>query len=503
MIEYLIAIVVILCVGNIIANYNEKARLMKKIPGPTIRFIVGNALEIVNMSAVDVMALGRNYARKFKGIYRFWAFPIGAVNLYNPEDIEVILSNMKYNEKSGLYSFLKPWLGNGLLLSKGDLWQERRKILTPAFHFNILKQFSIIIEENTQRLVEALERNVGKSVDILPILSEYTLNSICETAMGTQLNKETTNEGRSYKEAIYELGQMFFQRFINLILYSDIIFYSTALGKKLKKHMHNLHSFTRRVINDRKEYINKYGTNLPDHNDNEEEFVYKKKRKTAMLDLLIAAEKDGLIDNAGIQEEVDTFMFEGHDTTASGLTFCLMLLANHKDVQDKIVAELNEIFGDLTRPANMNDLSKMRYLECCIKESLRLYPPVHFISRNLSESIKLGNYTLPGGIFCHIHIYDLHRREDLFKNANEFNPDRFLPENSVGRHPYSYIPFSAGPRNCIGQKFAMMEMKLAISEILREFELVPGTRPSDIVLVADLILRNNGPVNITFIKRLQ
>lgn len=128
--------------------------------------------------------------------------------------------------------------------------------------------------------------------------------------MGTQLNKETSSEGRLYKEAIYDLGQMFFDRFINVLLYSDFIFYSTALGKKLKKHMNNLHSFTRRVINDRREYINRYGLNTPDPNEYDDEIVYKKKRKTAMLDLLLAAEKDGLIDSAGIQEEVDTFMFE-------------------------------------------------------------------------------------------------------------------------------------------------------------------------------------------------
>lgn len=502
MIAYFLAIIVFLCVLHLLFNYNEKARLLRKLPGPKDDFIIGNALVISNISAVTIMKLGREYAQKFSGIYRFWAFPFGAVNLYSPGDIEIILSNMKYHEKSGIYSFLRPWLGNGLLLSKGNLWQERRKILTPAFHFNILKQFSIILAENSQRLVETLESKVGKPIDVVPVLSEYTLLSICETAMGTQLNKETSYESRCYKTAIYELGQMFFQRFINLFLYSDFIFYSTALGKKLMTHLNVLHSFTKRVINDRKEYIDKYGISIPDLNDNDE-YVYKKKRKTAMLDLLIQAEKDGLIDNVGIQEEVDTFMFEGHDTTASGLTFCLMLLANHKDVQDKIIEELDEIFGDSTRPADMNDLSKMRYLDCCIKESLRLYPPVHFISRSIDEPIKLSNYDIPPGIFCHVHIYDLHRREDLFPNASKFDPERFLPENCVGRHPYAYIPFSAGPRNCIGQKFAMMEMKSAVAEILRRFELLPVTRPSDIVLSADLVLRNDGPVNVTFVKRIK
>ncbi|KAJ2947943.1 hypothetical protein O0L34_g9735 [Tuta absoluta] len=222
-----------------------------------------------------------------------------------------------------------------------------------------------------------------------------------------------------------------------------------------------------------------------------------------MLDLMLLSEEEGEIDRQGIQEEVDTFMFEGHDTTASGLTYCLMLLANNKDVQNKIVAELDEIFGDSDRPATIEDFSKMKYLECCIKESLRLYPPVPFVSRLIDDEVKLSVASVPAGTYCHIHIYDLHRQEKYFKNAIQFDPDRFLPENSFGRHPYSYIPFSAGPRNCIGQKFAMMELKSCVAAILRNFVLEPVTRESEVVFIADLVLRNEGPVSIKFVPRRQ
>nr|ADE05575.1 cytochrome P450 4M1 [Manduca sexta] len=499
---YLFAIIVILCVIHIIFNYNASARLLRRIPGPPDRFIVGNSPELL-LSSVELMKLPRKYAERWakSGICRFWTFPWAAVMIYDPKDIEIVLSGMKHHEKSVIYKFLSPWLGDGLLVSAGEKWQHRRKILTPAFHFNILRQFSVILEENSQRLVERLEKTVGQPIDVTPILSEFTLNSICETAMGTQLNKETTGAGKAYKDAIYELGQILVQRFISFHLYSDIIFFSTSLGRKLKKHLNALHRFTERVISDRKDYLDYFGLNFGDEIVDDDKFIYKKRKKTAMLDLLIAAERDGEIDSQGIQEEVDTFMFEGHDTTASGLTFCFMLLANNKHIQDKIVAELDDIFGDSTRPANMEDFAKMRYLECCIKESLRLYPPVHFISRNINEPVKLNNYEVPGGTSCFVFIYDLHRRSDLFKNPSVFDPDRFLPENSVGRHPYSYIPFSAGPRNCIGQKFAIMEMKSAVSEVLRKYELRPVTRPSDIEFIADIVLRNSGPVEVTFVKR--
>ncbi|XP_075973822.1 cytochrome P450 4C1-like [Anticarsia gemmatalis] len=501
---YLVVTILFLCLLEYVLNYNEKALLMKKIPGPKNHFILGNALAIM-VSPVEIMKAGRRFAKTWKeGIYRFWMCPMAAVNIFNPEDIETITSTIKHNEKSALYVLLSPWLGEGLLLSKGTKWQERRKILTPTFHFNILRQFFEVMEENSYQLVESLGKTAGETIDIVPYITECTLQTICETAMGTKLNDKTTQGAKPYKQAMKDLVQVMYQRATKIPLYSDFIFYLSPLGRKQSKLLKIVHDFTGRVIQDRTEYIQKYGINYGDDTANNDDDIYvyrEKKKKIAMLDLLITAADDGLIDKQGIQEEVDTFMFEGHDTTAAGLTFCLMLLANHKEVQDKIFAELNEIFGDYKGPIKVEDLNKMKYLECCIKESLRLYPPVHFISRNLKEPVVLSNYEVPAGVFCHIHIFDLHRREDIYPNPLEFKPERFFPENSKGRHPYAYLPFSAGPRNCIGQKFALMELKCVVAAVLRQFELIPVTRPSDVEFVADLVLRNNGPVQLKCVKR--
>ncbi|XP_053613653.1 cytochrome P450 4C1-like [Plodia interpunctella] len=498
----LVVAALLLCVVHVLINYSKKARMMRKIPGPKETFLIGNALDII-VSPVELFALGRKYANTWKNLYRFWAYPLSAVNIYNPEDIEVIISTMKYNEKSQVYSFLKPWLQDGLLLSHGAKWQQRRKILTPAFHFNILREFYVVLEENSDRLVSRLERHVGEELDVVPVMSEFTLNSICETAMGTQLSEETSLSAKRYKGAILALVTVVFERFIKMPYYFDTIFNLSPLGKQQQKYIDTIRDFTKKVIHSRKLYWekNKFDINNFTEEGSQDLFMNKRRKKTAMLDLLIAAEKEGLIDETGIQEEVDTFMFEGHDTTASGLTFCLMLLANNKDKQDKIVQELHEIFGQSLRSATIDDLSKMKYLECCIKESLRLYPPVHFISRNLNETVQLSNYTVPPGTLCHIHVYDLHRRGDLYKDPEKFDPDRFSPENCIGRHPYAYIPFSAGPRNCIGQKFAMLEMKLVVSALLREYQLYPVTTPADIKISADLVLRNSGPVSVRFEKR--
>lgn len=127
--------------------------------------------------------------------------------------------------------------------------------------------------------------------------------------MGTQLGDDTT-EAKSYKNAIYDLGSIFYERLVRIYLYVDFLFYLTPWGRKQKKHLKAVHSFTENVIEQRKEYIEKNGINFNEQLDDDDSFVYKKKKKTAMLDLLISAEKDGLIDREGINEEVDTFMFE-------------------------------------------------------------------------------------------------------------------------------------------------------------------------------------------------
>ncbi|RVE46477.1 hypothetical protein evm_008887 [Chilo suppressalis] len=497
----LVSTVSILIFLHLLFNSSEKARLIKKIPGPCDYFIIGNLLEYIT-TPVKIFGVTRRAANTWKGIYRFWSCNIGAINILSPDHIEAIISTTKYNSKSVVYDFLQPWLQDGLLLSDGTKWQQRRKILTPAFHFSILQRFCLTIEENSRRMVDSLDKIADETIDVVPLMSEFTLNSICETAMGTRFSEEMADAGVSYKAAIHSIGKTVVKRVTNLIMHPKFVFNHSAVGIEQNKSIEIVQKFTKKVINERKAFIEQYGVeNLDDDIDQYEFNMNSKRKRTAMLDLLIQAQKDNLIDDRGIQEEVDTFMFEGHDTTACGLIYCLMLLSHHQQIQDKIFVELNTIFGDSDRNASYDDLSKMRYLECCIKESLRLYPPVPFIGRRITESTTLDGYKIPSGVFCHVHIYDLHRRAELFPDPLKYDPDRFLPENCVGRHPYAYIPFSAGPRNCIGQKFAMMEMKSSLSAILRRFVLKPVTQPWELCLAADLVLRSTKPIYVTFEKR--
>nr|CAD7427360.1 unnamed protein product [Timema monikensis] len=218
------------------------------------------------------------------------------------------------------------------------------------------------------------------------------------------------------------------------------------------------------------------------------------KKRLAFLDLLIAlSEKDGSLSDADIREEVDTFMFEGHDTVSTAITWALYLIGIHKDIQDKLVEELDDIFHGSDRPATWTDLNNMKYMEMTIKEALRIYPSVPVFARETTSIVQLEKYTIPKGVEILFFPYVIHRNPKVFPEPNKFNPDNFLPDRIQSRHPFSYVPFS--------QRFALLEEKAIISSILRRFKL-ESVQPKELKILLDLILKPLDPIKIKITERL-
>lgn len=226
----------------------------------------------------------------------------------------------------------------------------------------------------------------------------------------------------------------------------------------------------------------------------DEDFDIGAKKHMALLDLLLQASVDGKpLSNEDIREEVETFMFEGHDTTTSGTSFALYVISRHPEVQEKLFSEIREVIGDdKTLAPSYTQLQNLHYLECVIKESMRLYPPVPIIGRYFKEDTDLSKFfyktlkkifhfspfsldgtIIPGDCHLNVPLFVVLRDPDYFQNPNDFKPERFSLENPENIYPFAYTPFSAGPRNCIGQKYAMLEMKSVISKVLRHYELLP------------------------------
>lgn len=170
-------------------------------------------------------------------------------------------------------------------------------------------------------------------------------------------------------------------------------------------------------------------------------------------------------------------------------------------MQEKIFEELESIFSGSDRPTVLEDLHAMKYLERVIKEVMRLYPPVPSIGRILSEDVQLDQYFLPKGTPIKVFIYFLHRDPRFFPEPEKFDPDRFLPENTASRHPYAYIPFSAGARNCIGQKFAMYEAKTLLSSVIRNFKITSVENRDELSLISEIILRTHNGINVKLERR--
>nr|QST15029.1 CYP4BY5 protein [Diaphanosoma celebensis] len=450
-------------------------RLVSRIPGPKGLPFIGNILDAACQPTEWLLKCMVHWVRRYGPIYKGWIGGHPVVVISSPELMEPILTSQRQIAKADEYSFLRLWLGDCMFLTTGDRWRTRRRLLTPAFHFQILNSFFDVFNERSQQLVADLARRAqqqpGQAFDVFPVMGKCALDIVCETSMGKQAVSSQESEG--YFNSLHRFTRLVQQRAERPWLRSDWIFRMSPLGRESQRCVDDLHRFTSRVIRDRRERINA-SKSLEEaclgNNNETQDDTYTPKERLAFLDLLLAAAANRAeLSDDDIREEVDTVMFAGHDTTAMAMTWFLHCVSKHPEVQRKLLDEVDAIFGDSDRPCTPQDVTRMKYLECCAKETLRLYPSVPGILRNLTEDVNIGKYTIPAGASVALMIYGMHHHPDIYPEPEEYKPERFLPENCVGRHPYAFIPFSAGPRNCIGQKYGMIEIKVVLSTLLRHF----------------------------------
>ena len=426
----------------------------------------------------------KDLRNEFGNVVKFYSGRTAKIFLFGAEGAEKVLSSSSHIRKGYHYRFTCPWLGQSLLTSTGSRWHKHRKLLTPTFHFKILEDFLHTINDHSKTLVDGLSDTVGQTVDLYDIMRLCTLDIICETAMGVTVTSQN-NKNSEYIKAIHETTVLLFQRIISPWVYNDWIYDKTAAGKKFKKNVECLKGFTKQIIQKRRGEMNEM-SRIIDADD------FRTKRKTSFLDLLLiqSTENGSVLTDQDIEDEVETFMFAGHDTTAANISLTLFLIALNKDVQQKCQNEQSNIFGSSNRAATSGDLASMRYLASCIKESLRLYPSVPSIGRVTGEQLEIEGHIIPPGTEITLHIMMLHRDSKYFPDPEKFDPDRFfITDDDKDRHPYAFTPFSAGLRNCIGQKFAMMEEKVVISNILRRFDMKAMIPLNDTLIAPELVLK--------------
>ncbi|XP_017093177.2 cytochrome P450 4d1 isoform X2 [Drosophila bipectinata] len=486
-----------LFLGILVLELLRFTRIMTNIPCPLPIPLIGNAYLFLGLTPAEACQRMADLAEKFGDTFGLFMGPRFSVMLFHPADVEQVLSSTRLLDKAHEYSFLGRWLNEGLLVSSGRKWHRRRKIITPAFHFRILDAYVEIFDRQSRRLVRELRRQQqDEGQEEFPLgeaMHLCTLDAICETAMGVSIDAQT-NADSEYVQAVKTISMVLHKRMFNIFYRFDLTYMLTPLARAEKKALNVLHQFTEKIIVQRREELIKGGG----QETAEADVDVGAKRKMAFLDILLQSTIDEKpLTNLDIREEVDTFMFEGHDTTSSALMFFFYNIATHPEAQKKCFDEIRSVVGDdKATPVTYELLNKLHYVDLCVKETLRLYPSVPLLGRKVLEDCEINGKLIPAGTNIGISPLYIGRREDLFSEPNAFKPERFDVVTSAEKlNPYAYIPFSAGPRNCIGQKFAMLEIKAIVANVLRHYDVsFVGDTSEPPVLIAELILRTKDPL---------
>ncbi|XP_018909245.2 cytochrome P450 4V2 [Bemisia tabaci] len=474
-------------------QFYKRFRKAEKIPGPPIEHRLLGHPSLALLEPKDIPKTVYQQYKEFGGIFRHWYAWVSFVFVAEANYAELYFTSKSLEEKADMYKLFHDWLGQGLITSNGALWHERRKLITPAFHFNVLNALHETLVQNAIALVQKLREHPKESpLNIYTVMHLVALDNICESAMGIKIDA-LNNPKLDYIQAVEDAAHAIAIR-IGKPWFWNGLFYLTSTGRTLTSSLKKIFELAKKAILNSK---NKKTATTEEQRAGEDDGI-KVKRRLAFLDLLTEAHDSGTkpLSDEGLRDEVNTFIFAGHDTTATSLSFTLFLLGIHPDVQEKCYREMNDIFQGSDRKPTVDDLKAMKYLEQVIKESLRMYPSVPLISRKVKEDVQFGKYTIPEGATVALSIYCLHRDPKYFPNPNTFDPERFNSDNNTGRHPFAYVPFAAGVRNCIGQKFALMEEKIVVSYILRNFIIESLYGMDELELSFDLVLRSQKPLDV-------
>ena len=468
--SFLLLLVIWLNVPGTVWFVYRQWNAVRHIPGWPTHWLYGNLhqIRLTQETALTYRELVRKHGWK---ISRSWLGPFYAlVNIHHPDPLRKLMKEPKARD---VYDILLPWLGEGLLIAEGDKWHRNRHLLTPAFHFSILKPYVSIYSDCVQTLIKKWEATATKNepVKLFDTVSLLSLDIILQCAFSYKSDCQHSAAQKKYVRAVADLSVVVSERLMNPLYRINWLYWLTPHGRRMRRLCKLVHDHAEMVIKERKKAL---GLDKSHKITDTTTFLenISKSRKLDFLDILLTAmDEDGVgLTDLEIRNEVDTFMFEGHDTTTSGMCWTLYCLAKYPEHQEKVREEVRSVLMGREQ-LEYDDLKELKYTQWCIKEAMRLYPPVNIIFRQLGEDLEIEGHILPKGTRCSIPIRGIHTNPDVWPNPDEFDPLRFHPSNAEGRDPYAYLPFSAGYRNCIGQNFALNEEKLVVASLLNHFRL--------------------------------
>ncbi|SCX78277.1 Cytochrome P450 [Flavobacterium anhuiense] len=357
----------------------------------------------------------------------------------------ILQKNQRNYYKSKFQSvYLSKYLGKGLLTVDGEFWLKQRRLIQPAFHKQKMNQ---LVDNMKLTIVSELkEIFTDKKVDLFPMMSEVAFNVVAKSLFQFSIEEEKLNRIKYIIEAV----QNFLIKEIRLPHKACWFSISGQVKKHLQLAEEN-DAIIRGII---------------------EERVASQNEVNDLLNMLLETRYEDTGEGMSVEQlidEIKILFIAGHETTANALTFTLQLLGSHLDVQQKVFEEILKVESECEDV--VEQLQKMTYINAVLNESMRLYPPAWITDRQNVDDDVLGKFTIKKDTLIGVSFYELHRNPKYWENPDQFDPNRFLGEQKKHSMQYFY-PFGAGPRMCIGAGFAIYEMCLVISYIIKKYNVV-------------------------------
>ncbi|XP_065158935.1 probable cytochrome P450 4d14 isoform X1 [Atheta coriaria] len=486
-----VSVLLIALVTNWFYHFIKFYKYLHKIPGPRVWPIIGNILEFKDIKRT-IYTLDRCMRRlKTKSMRLHNGFHTGVLTK-DYQLIEALLSSQREIDRGYEYECIRTWLGNGIFISNGKTWRQQRKTLMPALYTQHYPNFLDVIVRNANLMVDCLRKTLDQSsVDIAQFCTLCTLDIICEIGMGININAQN-GDNEDYVRAIHKITSISAQKFCYLVYNNPMTYKWTKKFKQEQNVMKIINNYTDKFFQERRDILNQ-------RNDKN----VQNDMQTVYLDVLFEATIDGKpLTQQMMRDEINVYIFGGHDTSAITLAFAMFELSRNPDIQLKAFEEINNIFGsDLNRPCTYEDTTKMKYLDGIIKETLRLYPPGPFVSRKLQKDMTIDGITYPKDVTIAVCVYGVHHDESYYDDPEKFDPDRFVVHQLDTKRPFSFLAFSKGPRNCVGQKFGMFQLRILLSTILRKFEIVPAKPVHCLDLVNSMVIGSANGIRVRLQNR--
>ena len=435
------------------------------IPGPKGRFFTGSLRE-ARARPLEMMV---EVARDYGDVAQVRVGPLRLILISHPDQVKQVLQER--HERYGRPAFvplLRRVVGNGLLFSEGELWLRQRRTMQPMFHRERIAGFARIMGDAVAARVAAWRERAGEApLDLSREMAELTFEIVGRALFSTDLTAQARELGAAIQRTLAWLEQRAVQPL------SVPLFVPTAENRAFRSAQRLFAATIGRMIGERR-------STSEDPGD--------------LLSMLLAARDpetgEGMSD-AQLHAEVLTFLIAGYETTSAALEWTLLLLSQHPEVAARVRVEQRAVCGE--RPPLPDELPRMPVARMVIDEALRIYPPVFGLTRRALCADELGGYQIARGAQVLVSPYAVHRNPAFWPQPERFDPERFAPEQVKARPRYAHIPFGAGPRQCIGNAFAMMELQVLVPTLIGalHFELAPG---ADATPQPRMTLRPRGPL---------